>query len=124
MKETKSSLREARLAKNVSLSEMAKRMGVSKGHLSGIENGHKPVTEKVVRQYEIILEATLPAPKETVPFYDLQTRKDMLAAITVYRERLEVKLDGVLTAEEAVAAERRALELRISNLLIVEDSLL
>ncbi|GCE07543.1 DUF7779 domain-containing protein [Dictyobacter aurantiacus] len=48
-------LRLARQQKGVSLTEMATRLGYSKGYLSGIENGNIRVTEDLLRRYAEIL---------------------------------------------------------------------
>src|SRR2546429_7629232 len=45
-------LRRARQEKGLSLTEMAKRLGYTKGYLSGAENGSRQPSEELIRSYE------------------------------------------------------------------------
>lgn len=67
-------LRAARERAGVSLDDLAERIGLSKGHLSRVERGVRPVTPSLIRSYELALGGTVAA---TAPGGDVGTVDDV-----------------------------------------------
>ena len=93
-------LRAARLAAKISLTEMARRIGFTKGYLSGIENGKETPSEKVLRGYEQVLDVELESfttsrePKSVL--YYGRAKGDILCGVQLQREALEKELREVM----------------------------
>jgi len=93
-------LRAARLAAKISLTEMARRIGFTKGYLSGIENGKETPSEKVLRGYEQVLGVELESfttsrePKSVL--YYGRAKGDILCGVQLQREALEKELREVM----------------------------
>jgi len=93
-------LRAARLAAKISLTEMARRIGFTKGYLSGIENGKETPSEKVLRGYEqalgVELESFTTSREPKSVLYYGRAKGDILCGVQLQREALEKELREVM----------------------------